>query len=144
MPGYKFVLGTLKAQLKIDEGCKLMMYTDTTGHHTIGVGHNLDVRPISPRAADTILEDDALQTIADIQKDLTLGPLFSAVSANRQMVLVNMAFNLGIPSLKEFKQFLEQLAQARYDRAAEAMLNSLWARQVGRRAQRLAELMRQD
>ncbi len=119
------------------------MYTDSTGHRTIGVGHNLDARPISPRAADTILEDDVLQTIAEIQRDQTLGPLFDTLSANRQMVLVNMAFNLGVPGLKGFKQFLGQLAQAQYDRAAEAMLNSLWARQVGMRSHRLAEMIRQ-
>jgi lysozyme len=59
-------LKELRAQLYVDEGLRLKPYRDTVGHLTIGIGHNLDAKPISNRAADVILEDD----IADVLKDL--------------------------------------------------------------------------
>ncbi|MBF0096249.1 MAG: glycoside hydrolase family protein [Magnetococcales bacterium] len=143
MPIFTFDPGNLKPQLKRDEGNRPMMYTDSTGHRTIGVGHNLDARPLSQQAIDQILDDDLHHIMAEIAQDPQLAPIISTLSANRQMVLVNMAFNLGVGGLKNFRVMLNKLAVSDYSRAAEAMLNSLWARQVGARAQRLADTMRQ-
>jgi lysozyme len=53
-----------------------------------------------------------------------------------------MAFNLGIAGLQRFTKFLAALEQKDYETAATEMLDSVWAEQVGRRAQRLAAQMR--
>lgn len=65
----------------------------------------------------------------------------------RAEVLLNMAFNLGVDGLLKFKNTLDMLraaieGHASYARVADGMLNSLWARQVGRRADELARQMR--
>jgi lysozyme len=57
-------------------------------------------------------------------------------------VLVNMAFNMGINGLLGFKHTLELVRTGNYADAADAMLNSKWAEQVGPRAKRLSEQMR--
>ena len=49
-----------------------------------------------------------------------------------------MTFNLGIGRLTEFHDFLAKMQTQDWQGASAAMLDSLWARQVGPRAQRLA------
>ena len=53
-----------------------------------------------------------------------------------------MAFNLGVSGLITFKNTLRLISVGHYYEAAEEMLNSKWARQVGYRAEELAEQMR--
>jgi lysozyme len=53
-----------------------------------------------------------------------------------------MCFNLGINGLLQFHGTLQAVADGDYDQAAECMLASLWASQVGRRALELATMMR--
>ena len=67
---------------------------------------------------------------------------FQTLSAVRQAVLLNMAYNLGLPHLMAFRLMLSYVQQAQYDQAAAEMLNSLWATQTGARATRLAEQMK--
>ena len=59
-----------------------------------------------------------------------------------QDVLVNMGFNLGLGGLLGFKRTLAHLEAGAYTQAADAMLDSRWAGQVGERAQRLARQIR--
>lgn len=65
------------------------------------------------------------------------------LSLNRQAVLCSMAFNLGKTKLLEFTNTLRAVKEGRYADAAKGMRNSLWAKQVGNRAERLATLMEQ-
>ena len=60
---------------------------------------------------------------------------------NRQRVLANMCFNLGYPRLRNFKKFLAALQTGNWEEAAEEMLDSKWAVQVGDRAKRLSKRM---
>ena len=53
-----------------------------------------------------------------------------------------MAYNLGINSLLGFKNTLATIQAGRYNDAADGMLASKWATQVGDRATRLAKMMR--
>ncbi len=53
-----------------------------------------------------------------------------------------MAFNLGMAGLLKFQKMITAIGCMDYGGAADEMLDSRWARQVGRRAQRLAEMMR--
>jgi len=59
----------------------------------------------------------------------------------RQRVLLDMAFNLGISGLLKFKRTLKAIRAKQYEKAAEMMLDSRWATQVGQRAKRLSKMM---
>ncbi|WP_298769867.1 hypothetical protein [uncultured Shewanella sp.] len=61
----------------------------------------------------------------------------------RKVVLCDMAFNLGITGLLKFKRMLKAIELGNYQVAADEMLQSKWARQVGQRATELADIMRQ-
>jgi lysozyme len=60
----------------------------------------------------------------------------------RRGVLVNMAYNLGVTGLLSFKKMLSAYKKGAFVEAAQHMLDSKWAKQVGDRAKRLAEQMR--
>jgi len=129
----------LRAQLKVDEGVRLSPYTDTVGKLTIGVGHNLDDKPLPMPVVDLLLEHDIDDAEADAKR---LIPAFDALSDARKAVVVNMAFNIGYDRLAGFRGMLRAIASADFETAAVEMLDSKWAAQVGARAQRLAEAMR--
>lgn len=129
----------LKMQLEIDEGIRLKPYRDTVGKLTIGIGRNLDDVGITKGEAMFMLDND----IAKVERELTSElPWWSQMSEKRQQVLANMAFNLGLPRLKGFKRMLACMKAGKYNEAAEEMLASKWAKQVGIRATRLASMMR--
>jgi lysozyme len=130
----------LVRQLIRDEGLRLKPYTDSVGKLTIGVGHNLtDVGITREQALDILAED-----IAAAEKLLdTELPWWRSLEAPRRRVLLNMAFNLGY-RLLTFKNTLRAAQEGRYEDAAEGMRASKWARQVGKRANRLAATMQSN
>jgi lysozyme len=128
----------LHRQLLRDEGLRLYPYRDTSGKTSIGVGRNLTDVGISSTEALAMLDHDIDRAIADC---ISAFAWFVDLDAVRQRVLVNMAFNLGIGKLKTFRVTLKLIAEGRYKSAAAAMVQSLWAAQVGQRAYRLAQML---
>lgn len=63
-------LNKLKELLRINEGVRTAPYRCSAGKLTIGVGHNLDDKPISQRAVEVILEYDVNDVINDLNKTL--------------------------------------------------------------------------
>lgn len=124
--------------LKRDEGLRLKPYLDTTGHWTVGYGRNLTDVGISEAEAEYLLANDIARAESFLDANL---PWWRTLSPDRQRALANMAFNLG-PELLTFKVTLGRLQAGNYVAAAESMLQSLWAKQVGARAVRLAALVR--
>ena len=122
-----------------DEGLRLKPYRCTAGKLTIGVGRNLEDVGIREDEAMLMLENDIEAVIADCRQGF---PWFASLDAVRQGVIVQMAFNLGIAGLSRFHNTLGAVARGDYDAAADGMLQSKWAQQVGRRAVRLAFAMR--
>lgn len=128
----------LAKQLELDEGRRKFVYMDTADNFTIGVGRNLTGVGLSDEEIDTLLHNDIYKVCRAL--DLHL-PWWREMSEKRQHVLANMCFNLGITKLLAFKNTLTAMQQERYEDAAKGMLESLWAKQVHGRAQRLAKEM---
>ena len=112
-------------------------YQDINGVWTTGYGWNLESTPITPEAAEFILKEQILTAVADAERY----QWFHDLTHNRQRVIVNMIFNLGRTGFRRFKKTIAYIAQKDYEGAAVEMLDSLWARQVGHRANFLSELM---
>ena len=128
-------------QLKRDEGLRLKAYRCTAGVLTIGYGHTGDVKEgdeITLHQAEVILLVDIDKHKKELDAKL---PWAHKLDDARYGVLLNMAFNLGIAGLLKFKNTLKFVEQGRYADAADGILQSLWARQVGARARRLATQM---
>ncbi len=134
----------LKIQLVRHEGLRLKPYRDTVGKVTIGVGRNLDDVGISEAEAHAMLDADIDRTERALRAAL---PWVDELDDARQGVLLNMAFNMGVGvpgsarGLLGFPYTLGLVQAGKYDEAAKAMLESKWARQVGKRATELAQIM---
>jgi lysozyme len=125
-------------QLRLHEGERLKPYRCTAGKLTIGVGRNLDDRGITPAESAMLLANDISAVETELLRAL---PWASQLDEVRQRVLLDMAFNLGLPGLLEFRRTLATIQAGRYQQAAAMMLDSKWAAQVGQRARRLSQMM---
>lgn len=134
------MIETLEDTLIRHEGLRLTPYRCTAGKLTIGIGRNLDDVGISEAEARLMLRNDIVNAEAELRRAFSW---FDRLSPLRQQVLVNMAFNIGLPRLKGFRNMLAALERGDYNRAAVEMLDSRWARQVKSRAVELSDWMRQ-
>ena len=134
-------------QLKIDEGVVYEIYEDHLGYATFGVGHLvLESDPEHGQEIGTPVTEERVRECFErdlniaIDECITLyGDDWEGFPGEVQEVLVNMLFNLGRPRLSKFKNFNAKLIEGDYAGAAPDGLDSLWARQVGPRANRLME-----
>ena len=93
---------------------------------------------MSDHEIDYMLEND----IKRVQKELdNTFEFYGKLDPVRQDVMVDICFNLGMPRLLKFKRALEAMSLHLYDEAAKEFLDSRWARQVGKRSQRLATML---
>lgn len=137
-------------ELRRDEGERFVVYGDgdgkpiipgkvMVGHPTIAIGRALDVNPLTP-AESIALTNSSLDTIlATLNQRL---PWALGIGDVRYRVLANMAYNMGVPGLCQFINMLNAVMSGEYGHAADEMLDSKWATQVGARADRLAKMMR--
>lgn len=128
-------------QIKIDEGLRLEPYLDTEGLLTIGYGRNLEHNGITEDEAEYLLKNDLRVAQKDAEAFATTS-VWLTLDSPRRAVLINMAFNLGLPRLNHFKKFKQAIHDHDYHEAARQMLDSRWSRQVGARSHRLADSMR--
>lgn len=129
----------LRAQLIRHEGEKLKAYIDTVGKLTIGCGRNLEDVGLSHDEAQYLLSNDI---DARVRALFVMYPTwFPQLDPVRQSALINMAF-MGLARLAGFTKMIAALEHEDYVTAAEEMLHSKWARQVGARARELSLQMR--
>lgn len=132
----------LTKQLRRDEGEVLHAYQDHLGYWTLGIGRLIDKRKgggISEEEAAYLLANDIDKYTKELTEKL---PWVNNLDEARKGVLVNMTFNLGLSGLLGFKNTLAKIQAGDWEGAAENMLLSKWASQVGDRAKRLAKQMK--
>lgn len=128
----------LKEMLIRHEDLRLRPYLDSVGKLTIGVGRNLDSVGISKVEAMVLLNNDIRRVYDEAKANL---PWFSKLNEPRQDVILSMIFNLGLHGFSKFKNTIQAIEKEDFVTASNEMLNSKWAKQVGRRAKELSALM---
>ena len=130
---------SLIASVKTHEGLELKPYLDSSavGVLTIGYGRNLE-RGITKEEAEMLLLND----LAISTKEGESFGFFKDLTDNRQDVIVEMFFNLGLTRFKNFKKTIGYINQANHSAAADEMLDSKWADMVGQRAITLSNKFR--
>ena len=68
-------------------------------------------------------------------------PCVDKLDSVRQLVLMDMAFNMGVPRLCKFVKMWNAIHESKFDIAAKEMLDSRWAVQVKSRSTKLANAM---
>lgn len=126
----------LRKSLIKHEGYEKHLYTDSLGNTTIGIGFNIGERGLSDAQIDT----QYLSDVVYFYTQLSTFDWFQQLTPDRQIVLIDMAF-MGWKKFLTFDKMISAIEQANYEDAAEEMLNSEWAKQVGNRAEELARGM---
>ena len=133
-------LDKLTASIKAHEGLRLSAYTDTTGHITIGYGRNISNVGISQSEADYLLGND-IQSAIGTAETQDWWPHVKGSDA-RARAFIEILFNLGLGGLAYFRKALDAAMSDDWDTCSVELLDSLWAKQVGKRAEVLAAMVK--
>ena len=141
-------LDKLKEEIKTDEGVIYEVYLDHLGYKTCGVGHlcratdpenKLEVGdPVSVERVDVLFAEDLETTIDECK---LLYNNFDDLPEEVQRIIANMLFNMGRPRLSRFHKMKKAIDNRDWIEASVQMKDSLWARQVPNRADRLVKRM---
>jgi lysozyme len=132
-------LEILRDQLLVDEGLRLKPYKDTVGKLTIGVGRNLSDKGISATESLYLLNNDIDEHWDALVKRF---PWVLGLDEVRQICLLNLAFNMGVEGLAQFKNTLAAVQRGDWAAAARGLMNSKWHTQVQpSRSKRLIRMM---
>jgi len=139
-----------KEYLISNEGWRNEPYIDSEGHLTVGVGHKVTNgesynRTLSDAEVRSLYESDYAKAERDARilaerRDIN----FDSLSEGRQLVLVDMTFNMGAQGsggLAGFNKMWDAVEKKDWDRAGYEITNSNYSSQVGERAARNREMM---
>jgi len=143
---------------KENEGYRTKVYKDTKGNRTIGIGFNLEDagnrqflkkvgisldevlggRELTDKEVIKLYNHSLTQAFKDAQQ---FDPQFNKRPETVKKAIVDMAFNLGLTKLNQFKGMKAALSQNDYKMAADEMVDSNWYTQVKTRGPRTVKLM---
>lgn len=156
---------SLEDQLILHEGLRLEVYKCPADYWTVGVGRNLEGKPLTDEEQEHILgagglkpdqvidtlkergvtKDEALFLLAndieDAIKDLSNFDWFEGLDPVRKKVVIDMRYNLGPTRFRQFRRMIAALSVGDYKVASWEMQDSQWYHQVGNRSKRLVEMM---
>jgi lysozyme len=141
----------LSVILSFEEGNRVFAYDDKTGIKakapvgkiTIGIGHNLQDKGLSPAIVQAILDEDvqeATQTAVRIFGRDVLG----GAGYWRSLALIHLSFWLGETRLQKFTKTIGLVKSGKWQEASEELKKSLLTVQAPKRLARVAESLSSD
>ena len=125
--------------IKHHEGFVEHVYDDSLGIPTIGYGFAIK---------DLILQEDLCDEIL-LRKLRILGrsvmgkfPFFDSLPSDCKDVLMEMCYQLGVTGVSKFKKALKAMEDGDWEKAADEMLDSKWAKQTPNRAKEMSDIIR--
>ena len=129
----------LLESIKHHEGYVEHVYDDSLGIPTIGYGFAIK---------DLILQEDLCDEIL-LRKLRILGrsvmgkfPFFDSLPSDCKDVLMEMCYQLGVTGVSKFKKALKAMEDGDWEKAADEMLDSKWAKQTPNRAKEMSNIVR--
>ena len=129
----------LLESIKHHEGFVEHVYQDSLGIDTIGYGFAIK---------DLVLEEDLCDEIL-LRKIRILGrsvmgkfPFFDSLPSDCKDVLMEMCYQLGVTGVSKFKKALKAMEDGDWEKAADEMLDSKWAKQTPNRAKEMSNIVR--
>lgn len=134
---YQEALKEVVEEIKVDEGFVGNEYKDHLGFPTIGYGTKL---PLTEEEAELLLRHRLHKMVIELQRNK---PFVDDLPFDARIILLNMAYQLGVPRLLGFKRMWSALEDGDFEEAAIEMRDSLWNRQTPNRSNKLAYIMQQ-
>ena len=121
----------IKKRLIDFEGMELKLYFCSSNKPTIGVGRNCLDNGITEEEAMYLLNNDIADVINKLDKHWTA---WRKLPITAQYVCIDLVFNMGINSFMSFRMTRAHMEMGDFEKAGDELLNSKYAKQVGRRA----------
>ena len=134
------VMDEVVSHAMFEEGFSAEIYLDHLGNRTIGYGTNLE-EGISETEAEYLLRH-RLMVVWDEFINKFGSDFAGSLPDSIQAVMLDLAYNMGLPRLTQFERMFTALRGANYSAAADELLDSRYAEQVPNRAVRNANKMR--
>ncbi len=128
-------LDRVVADLVREEGFKEKPYLDVVNVLTFGHGLTYITESESRR-----IVRERCERIEAMLTEQIAG--FEGLSDGRKAALIEMAYQMGVDGLKQFHMMLAALWEHENEAAADAALDSKWAKQTPERAKRVSEMIR--
>ena len=133
-------LDICRVELPEDEGRRKKAYRDSVGVLTAGIGRNLQDVEFTDSEIALMFANDLERADKAARR---IFQNFDVLSPVRKAALVNLSFNMGEARLRGFKKMVAAVHAQDFERAADEMLDSRWAKQVQpSRSGRLIRMMR--
>ena len=133
------------------EGFSSKVYKCPAGFDTIGYGRNIEANPLSKEEKAKLVNGEVSKEVAKEWLEAELSRCydncasafvwFRDLDIKRAGALVDMAYNMGLGTLKTFKNSLGFMERKDYKGAAENFRKSRWYAQVKRRGVRITEII---
>lgn len=137
--------------LAYEEGFRSTPYLCSLGYVTVGIGTKLyDVPGADPRKfpikvtrvqAEIWLNEEVDVKFRRIMAREDMGRIYEKLSDDRKVIILSMAYQLGVTSLSNFRNMWRALDKGDWAEAEKQALDSRWARQTPKRAKRHARVL---
>lgn len=133
------------------EGFSAKVYKCPAGFDTIGYGRNIEANPLSADEKAKLVNGEVSKEVAKEWLEAELSRCYDScnnafawfkdLDTKRAGAIVDMAYNMGLGTLKTFKNSLAFMGAKDYTKAAENFRKSKWYAQVKRRGVRITEII---
>lgn len=148
--------------LTVDEGMRPIAYKDTVGKTTVGIGFNMDeisardvwkeagikenfdlvynkTIPLTVQSAWALVTICVNRAVEDLK---TIFHDYDTYPENIKLALINLMYNMGLHTFREFNTFIGRVRVGNYTGAATDLAGTKWATQVPNRAIRVCDLLK--
>lgn len=153
-PISQFVLDQACEMIKRHEGWMSCAYNDADGESfeqhdleqsgTVTIGYGFNISKSGVRLPMDLADEWLKRIVVDAAEQINEEHEFfceAEVEEHVQIVILDMAYNLGINGFFKFKKTIDFIFNDNLKEAATEMLDSKWAKQVPKRAMELSKIM---
>ena len=133
MPDFKQLI----ERIAVNEGFRSKVYKCSEGVDTIGHGFTW----LSEEESLHILTGRVSQLHLKLLDDLDW---YKDMPPEIQGVIIEMCFQIGFSGVMKFRKMIANMQDKNWKEASKEMLDSLWAKQTPSRANRLADIVREQ
>lgn len=122
-------LASMRHTIEGHEGRVAHAYQDHKGYWTIGIGHLIDERrggKLPDHIIDELCDWDIEQVIKELDR---AAPAWREVHKGARAALIEMGFQMGLPSLMKFRKMWAALENGDFEEAHAQALDSKWRRE---------------
>ncbi len=133
--------------LTFEEGYRESAYYCSEGYPTIGIGKRIGSKGASLDSYRFTLPLTVAQDWLEEETDVLVKRMqkyswFNGLNADRQAIILSMAYQLGVAGLFMFQNMIRAIEAEEWEQVEVEALDSRWYRQTPKRAVRHAQVLR--